>query len=372
MELVARSEVLQNARVSAGLDGSKFDGKEFDCPLKGKRGPEMAAGHLEKLVVEMGEALKGDVILACSALSGDQQERILNDYSLGVQYVAMTLEIKIGHWKTLPWALSAMALPHEACNHNKHAARLIAEFQKLPCMSVHHHPTTWKVFAPGGLLRRQLDRLALDPLVVLPQLPELYEQVCRLAFIPVVERIVEGQHSLVHRHTGYRKVTGAYISTALRLAEMDELLSRDDSCKRGFVAEFEALRHSRRLVKSFRLQEHPQWQALVCKPKAQQVGVRKLCNAMLYSTDVSTMFIEHTDVRKRDEVCKKQRATAKKGLGPAEQEVCRDNLLAVAHAEAVLQTLEVGEFYSIVASAVSTPSVVYPLQPGSTVPRAWA
>lgn len=131
MESVARSEVLQNARVSTGLDASKFDGKDFECPLKGKRGPEIAAGHLAKLIVEMGEALKGDVILSCSALGGDQQERILNDFSLGVQYVAMTLEIKIGHWKTLPWALSAMALPHETCNHNEHAAQLIAEFENF-------------------------------------------------------------------------------------------------------------------------------------------------------------------------------------------------------------------------------------------------
>ena len=118
-------------------------------------------------------------------------------------------------------------------------------------------------------------------------------------------------------------------------------------------------------MKSFRLQEHPQWQALVCKPKAQQVGVRKLCNAMLYSTDTSTMFVQHTDVRKRDEMCKKQRAKAKKGLGPAAQQVCRDNLLGVAHAEAVLQSLEVGEFYSMATSCVAEPSAVYPLQPGA-------
>lgn len=347
-------EALKSARLSLGLPGG-FDGPEFDCPMKGKRAPEMASGRLLQLIGEEAAVSRAETILACCSLSDEHQELVLNDFTLGVDYINLTLQVKTGQWwQTLPWMMAALAMPSNQ-GPGKAAScvqAVLAEFYKVPCQKLSHHPFTWKLLRPGATTRNQLEQLKDDNSLCLEDMRELYEEVCRLAFIPVVERIVEGAHSLVHRHTGYRKITGAYVSCGLRFSEMDAMMSSENG-RNAFVGAFHKLRKTRFLVKSFRLQEHPEWLQLVSQPKSEQSGVKKLLNAMVYSTDPTTMFVQHPETRKRDQQRKGQKAKAHDAVfrQPA-QAISYQNLKQKALLDHVGETLKSGEFYAMPASEV--------------------
>ncbi len=355
-ENVVSTQILLSAREAAGLGRTGHDGVGFDCPLKGKRAPEIASGKLLHLVAEHSERGRAEVLMNCSQLSAEQREKIVNDFSLGVDYIQLTLELKTGHWwQALPWMLAALGLPQfQGPGASQEILRkAMDEFGKVPCEPVHHDALTWKIFQPRSQIRAQIQHLLDDGNSSLRDMHELYSIICRLAFIPIVERIVEGAHSLVHRHTGYRKVSGAYISVAMRLSEMDEIL-KTEAGKSKFIAAFTYLRNSRHLTKSFRLQEHPMWLELVGKPRSQQSGQRKLCNAMMYSTDTVTMFVKHKEARKKHDMEQQRRNKARGDLiqRPV-QSLCIENIMQKAFVDFALQTLRVGEFYSIPVSELS-------------------
>ena len=363
-EIKPENEALNAARTQQCLP-QDFDGVEFNCPMKGKRAPEIASGILLENVNEEATAGRLEIMVECSSVSGEMHEKILNDFNLGVDYITMTLQLKVGQWwQSLPWMLAALALPKcagpgEAASY---AQAALSEFQKVPCRQVNHHPITWRLFQPRTLTRDQLEELAKDSNASLHDMPELLQEVCKLAFIPVVERVVEGARSLVHRHTGYRKVTGAYVSCAMRFQEMDQVLESCNS-KQDFVAAFERMRKSRRLVKEFRLQEHPKWLELVSKPKREQGSVTKICNAMVYSTDSSTMFVQHQDTRQRHQRAKDLKAKAHGQVfqSRARLPITFENLKRKALVDDVGNCLKVGEFYSIPAAAVTAQSSMKPL-----------
>ncbi|CAK9101085.1 unnamed protein product, partial [Durusdinium trenchii] len=300
----ALHRTLETLRLEKGLDGANVD-----CPLKGKRAPELAAGMLMPRINELVEHCTSDVLLACSSVSAEQREKVVNDFTLGVDYIRMTLDVKLGHWATLPWLLAALSLPEPSVQHKAIAQRAIEEFDKLPAIPIHHHQLTWQILNPSSTLRSQLEAVAQGAL--LASLPGLASEVARLSFVPVVERIVEGAHSLVHRHTGYRKISGAYVSCSHRLPEMEAILDTDDGLE-NFCAAFEQLRKPRQLAKKFRLQDHPLWLELTSKPPKQQSGVQKLLKSIVYSTDAHTMYVDHAMSRKQHD--KRQCAAIKAKL----------------------------------------------------------
>lgn len=76
------------------------------------------------------------------------------------------------------------------------------------------------------------------------------------------------------------------------------------------------------------------------------------------------MFVKHDEARKKNESHKKEFAKAKKSLLPdAPAAVCIDNVRRAAQTSSVLDTLQVGEFYSIPASAVTESSTMSSLKP---------
>ena len=100
----------------------------------------------------------------------------------------------------------------------------------------------------GGVLRLQLERLAAgqDP----AQLRDLKDAVNALTFIPVVERVQEGDHSIVHRHGGLRRVSGAYVSLIQRFSEIEAML-KEGSLTDSFVECFGLTKNSSKWPSSF-------------------------------------------------------------------------------------------------------------------------
>ncbi len=341
---VAMTKALGNAREVLQLDRGT-DGIAFDCPLKGKRAPELAAGRLLPRVNEGIDQAMGEVFQICSAVPNESREKIINDFILGCDFIRMTLDIKVGHWMTLPWLFAGLCLPHEGTFHKDLAQKVVEEFDKLPAEPIHHHPLTWKILGPGSPLRGQVDALANGD-DVLSNLPELESEIAPLAMVPVVERIVEGSHSLVHRHTGYRRVTGAYVSCAHRLEEMNFFLDTDEGkCK--FAQTLDYLRKPRRLAKAFRFQDHPLWLEIGNRPSKDRSGVQKVINALVYSTDPHTMYVGHEGPRQKHKKRMEEAMSAKLALCPKDRvPLSQDAIVQKALVQHVQERLQVGEFYS--------------------------
>ena len=328
-------------------DAERWDGPKFQCPLKGKRAPELAANALLPLVRAKAERAKGDILLASGMVDEADREAILNDFGLGVSHILMTLELKLGHWQTLPWLIAGLALPE---NNQQLAQKILAEFDKLPAEPIHHHKVSWKMLRPGCIVRQQVEAVATG--ACLADQPQLLLEVSKASLVPVVERIVEGAHSLVHRHSGYRKVSGAYVSCAQRLGEIDKLFETKEG-KMNLVQAFESLRKPRALIKAFRLQDHPRWLDLTSKPPTQQTGIRKVCNAIVYSTDSGTMYTDHRSERKRHDQHNLEEAAARKKVQPAPKlALTADSVMQCALSKHVCEKLEPGCFYSVEGAAV--------------------
>lgn len=338
-----------------------LDGARLDCPLKGKRGPELAAGKLMPFINAEVEHCMGEVLVACATVSPAESERIVSDYTLGTNHIKMYLGIKVGYWESLPWLFAALALPEPEVEHKTIAEKALQQFSQFPAEPIHHHCLTWRIMSPKSTLRAQVEALAQGR--ELSSMLELSCEVARLAFIPVVERIVEGAHSLVHRHAGYRKVSGAYVSCSQRFPEMEAFLETPGGQAR-FVEAFERLRKPRKLANLFRFKEHPLWHELVSKPSKQQSGAQKLVNAIVYSTDPRTMYVDHKVTRKQHDKRQRQAMEAKLQLQPsAKTALTQDSIMQQALVKHVQERLRPGEFYSIpVDDGLGPDTVLLPVQ----------
>ncbi len=78
---------------------------------------------------------------------------------------------------------------------------------------------SWLWLRKGSAVRRQLeafrDGAPRDSLSLLSKLSD------EMLFTPICERVQEGAHSIVNRVVGERKVTGAYVSLAIRAPEIE-------------------------------------------------------------------------------------------------------------------------------------------------------
>ncbi|CAE7374325.1 unnamed protein product [Symbiodinium sp. CCMP2592] len=266
------------------------DGPKCVCPLAGKRAHELATGVLQERLRSFCEKVRPEVIIQAAPLDAADKDKVIQDFEHGLSHIDMTVELKLGQWDDFPWKLCSLAVP--CANQRRQAAATILEaFEKLPQEQHYHHRITWRFLAPGSELEQQLRRLADDANVSLKDLPQLQYEIACLRFIPVVERVVEAEHSLVHRHGGYRKVTGAYISCAERLQEIDKCM-QDEQKKQQLLAAFEKTRKVRRLAKLFRFAKHPQWLEMVSKPKKQQRGLDKMANAIMYGNDTTMLYLD--------------------------------------------------------------------------------
>ena len=117
-----------------------------------------------------------------------------------------------------------------------------------------HHRITWNWLHAGGQLRTELEQLVAG--TSLHSLPHLHRHVAELMFIPVSERIIEAEQSLVHRETHYRHVSGAYVSIRRRAPEIHAALKEDPV---AFLHRFEELADPAVMAAQLHLTRHPLW-----------------------------------------------------------------------------------------------------------------
>ena len=348
------ANALSAARREMGLQEC-FDGPGFDCKMKGRRAPELASGLLKELMLQKAEEERARVLVESASLKNKAaQDTVMQEFETGVNMIFLQLDIKLSFWEDLPWKMCALGVS-DLAQQKHHARAVLALFNKFAdtCDPKFHHRLTWQMLRPDCPVRSQLEEFASCPDTPLAAFPVLQEQVATLAFIPVVERVIEGAHSLVKRYSGFRKVTGGYISLAERLPEIEKLLD-DPGSKEKLVASFISCYKLRKLAQVMRFDSHPEWQRAVDKTRlGSQGSLQKVANAIVYSTDPTNQYLPMHSVRKKNEQSKKAQATnslefqALTGDQQQQQALCEDSVLAWAWVQHVNKLLKPGDVLSI-------------------------
>ena len=328
------------------------DGAAFSCPMAGKRAPELASGCLTEILNSTADAKKPDVLIAAAGLGREMHDSVITDFQTGVDFISLTVSIKLGFWKDFPWRLCSLMVPGISAEQRAQKAQeILSAFESLPQHQEAHHRITWHFMQPQSALREQLEKLA-SCTHTLKDLPELQYELCVLGFMPVVERVVEGQHSLVHRHTGYRQVSGAYVSLSLRMNQINDFMATEAG-EQLMINMFDKIRKPKLLAKTFKFDEHPEWLAALSKGKQGQPRLGRIAVAIMYMNDIALQFLKLTSVRKQNKQHRKQEEKERQKLQrqarpvePVSEEVVLRRLFA-AH---VASSLVPGEFYSMPAS----------------------
>ena len=120
----------------------------------------------------------------------------------------------------------------------------------------------------------------------LRELPELRRVVWSARFLPVVERLQEGDHSLVCRGArSASRASGAYVSCILRIGEVEELfeanLAQDYS---AYIGHLEDLSKADVLAKRLGFWRHPLWRR-ANDEKATNREKMLIAQSIMYSLD---------------------------------------------------------------------------------------
>ena len=165
------------------------------------------------------------------------------------------LSLRFAFWDSLPWSLVRLA-DWDVPKARAAASDSMAKFDlAIAGDNLLHHPLTTKVFSPQSEIRALVIRFINgEPLSALGPLGVL---VWQLLFVPIAERVQEGEHAIVMEKTRFHSVTGPYVSFAIRGSKCLATL-RDDVLRPRFSA---ILRHPFRNVQ-LRLNRNLQRQAL--------------------------------------------------------------------------------------------------------------
>ena len=165
------------------------------CPMRGKRSAEMATGDLLELLRSL-VATQTTVIttVLSDALQPQETELIITDFKAGMEWARLILELKLCHWQELPWKLCGLAHFNEGKARDC-AREVLGEFASRPDTLGARHRLTQEFLGHDSPLRHDVEQLANG--VRRSALPVLVERVVPLMSIPISERWVERQHSLV-------------------------------------------------------------------------------------------------------------------------------------------------------------------------------
>lgn len=169
------------------------EGRAFQCPMRGRRAPELAAGQLMLFFERLWSLKFSDLASEVAAVLAPSDIRtLMTDLEGAKQHVTGVLVQKLQHWQGLPWRLCAMS-HWDKLIVKQAASDCLAMFDAVAAEERWHHPVTWRFLHRGSPLRPLVEAAA--------QSGELgggilAESCAPFAFIPVVERLIERGHTV--------------------------------------------------------------------------------------------------------------------------------------------------------------------------------
>ena len=159
------------------------------CPLKGKRAPEAACGSILAKLREAYQVADVEVAAFCCHLDRGHHDEIMNDWNAGRRFVESLLTTKVAYWSSLPWHLCGIG-HHDLAEARLCAKRCLVAYTARPNTEEHHRFTN-QLLGVASPLRSDLEKFANgSPLCALSS--DFQRKRCELKFVPIAERIIEG------------------------------------------------------------------------------------------------------------------------------------------------------------------------------------
>ena len=254
------------------------------CPFAGKRGPELAAGHLQQFFQTLSQQGETQLLSDPRALQATaaEQAEVSTMFRHCTSRIHLFLKIKLTHWQQLPHVWCGVAHWDKAVA--QQCARKGRElFQQNPEAPWHHSLTLTMCCR----LRDDLDKfIAGSDMLCLSQ--AFQEVVAQLLFIPVSERTIEQKHALVTMalHKSGLKGSTVRLSFANRIPELHSYLNKHYDEMPKLLDCFAQARHHRRVPALLGLDAHPLIAAL--PPSTRSSHYTKILRAILYRADVES------------------------------------------------------------------------------------
>lgn len=99
-------ELLSNSTWFKRAEHTRHEGNS--CCYKGRRAPELAAGHLDQHVEWLSSGALAEILSFCNDLTPDQRATLLIDWNSAVDKALLEITLKTEHWKLLPWSLAVI------------------------------------------------------------------------------------------------------------------------------------------------------------------------------------------------------------------------------------------------------------------------
>lgn len=283
-----------------------FGGGTFaDCPMRGKRASELAAGKIEETLAELSSTalnfFSGEVD---PGISEADRALLSQDFQYAKAHLHFVLLSKLDFWQKIPWRLCGLS-HHWPSIARKVASECVKEFEESmakPGMRLeHHHPVSVRFLARDGPLRSDLEAFIGGSSMSVP----LELAASSLKFVPVVERVVEGLHRNVKIASKHVRIGPTKVSLAVRLQEVMEGLETRPAFLRDLEAKFDVTRQPKQAAAALGILSHPIFAPLLqngCTDPSvwlsALVKVVHRCDLETQFGDRSTARTEHKKKRK--------------------------------------------------------------------------
>ena len=269
------------------------------CPMNGRRAPEMAAGEWRMFLDRSVALSTGSLLEGLLGLTEQQRQDIIRDFHNGCAQITFYFVFKLGFWSELPYSLAVLAHPREATARDG-ALRCLRMWERLSDRQKARAHALTRRFAI--YLRAQLDIFVGGAARTDPRLFDLFMEISKLAFIPIVERLIEGRHSQVkHAILKARHHSGALVSLTLRYPNLRRYLEEIPDLITRLASHVDKVRDPHYVVKNMGLQFHRALPLGGVPKGAHSTHDRAkwwpLIGQMLYRCDRQTQFADFSAAR---------------------------------------------------------------------------
>ena len=352
---------LEETRKFLRLQSGEGDGVQyFPCPLAGLRATDLATGGLARYFESLCDDYTAELMTEAEELHLDEaeMEQVLSDFAHGKATCLTNFEIKAQCWTLPPWNFAALASPDEelarACSR-----AIVDKFDQSPQLPELHHRKAWAHLSKDGVGTRAEFDLFNSGTHNLSDLPRLRKLAWAARFWPGVERVLEGDHSLVHQGAiATSRAGGPYVSCILRMPEVERLFDHDDEYRK-YLELYTSLQQPDMLAKRLGFWKHPLYRAAIFEKQRSRTKMM-LCQSIMYSLDAQSQYEGMTAVSKKRQEHHKRRAKVQEEW--RKQFLCKEafNESAIekaAMAEHMQVKLVPGRLYSMPSTAACLPSL---------------
>ena len=233
--------------MSAGDRQREFGSSDSfaSCPLKGLRGPALAAGdhlHILQDLAQMSQdrlEQKDRVFLRL-----EDWEEVVGDMNTLIAAIDAILRTKTSCWGTLPYVLTGLSHPDEE-KARSCAVKAVELWESTPAAARPTLDNTSILFLSGD--GGQSIREFASGAIARDGLPRnIKMEIAKLRFIPVCERIIERQHSLINKAGGRGKMGPLKASLAIRATALFERsIVKNPDILEKFIKHFDVARDVR-------------------------------------------------------------------------------------------------------------------------------